>query len=249
MNILIWTNCQGEFVFNNWLAKLPYFKNSIVSIFSNYIPIEDDEIDVFKTCDLIIYQPTKSNYKYIPFLKPDCIKICIPVAYADMFCLYGESDKYVGGSTLEKYKDFTLEEILDLYDNNKYDFELKERFEKSMMYLIEKEKQCDIKISNLILNNYKNVRLFDTQNHPNGIIGSYIAKEICKLLKIEGLDIDIMTQGNIHITFLQWEDSFYAKRELDLKFIEKDNKSHYRLLLIEIYNNPTLIKKKYNTPQ
>ena len=188
------------------------------------------------------------NYKYIPILKKDVIKICIPVVYVDMFCIYREGDKYVCGSSLDKYSNHTLEEVLYLYDNGHYDFELKKRFNESIKYLIEKEKQCDIKISDMILNKYMHTRLFDTQNHPNGVIGAYMAKEICKYLKIEELDIDEFTQGDIHIIQLNWKDSFYAKKELNLEFINEDNKDHYRKLLIHLYKNPQLIKIKHLTP-
>jgi len=244
MNIVIFTNCQGNFIFQNWLKNLPYFKNAVVKYIINYgEPVSRSYL--FSTCDLIIYQPTKIIDKYIQLLKPDCIKICIPVVYAEIFCIYEESNKFVGGETLEKYSNLTLEDILYLYDNGKYDFELSKRFAKSMEYLKEKEKLCDIKVSDMILQNYKHIRLFDTQNHPNGIICAYMAKEICKFLKINQPEIDEMTQGNIRVTPLYWKDSYYAKRELNLTFINEDNHDHYRNMLIHLYKNPDLIKKKY----
>ena len=245
MNILIWTNCQGNFIYKNWLSMLPYFKNGVVSYVCNFEPLSTT--DIFNTCDLIIYQPTQDSHKYIQLLQPHCIKVCIPVIYADIFCIYEEGGKYVGGSTLDKYRNRTLQDILELYDKGEYDFELKERFEKSMNYLIEKETSCDINISDMILRNYRGIRLFDTQNHPNGIIGAYMAKEICKFLKIDEPTIDEFTQGNIHVMPLQWKDSYYAKRELGLEFIKEDNNDHYRDLLIRLYKNPALIKKKYLT--
>jgi hypothetical protein len=245
MNLLIWTNCQGNFIYTHWLSTLPYFKNAVVSYVINYEPLSTT--DIFKTCDVIIYQPTQDSSKYIQLLQPYCIKVCIPVIYADIFCIFEEGGKYVGGASLDKYRDRTLQDILELYDKGEYDFELKGRFEKSMNYLIEKEALCDIKVSDMILHNYKHIRLFDTQNHPNGIIGAYMAKEICKFLKIDEPVIDEFTQANIVIQQLQWKDSLYAKRELNQEFIKEDNNAHYRNLLIQLYNNPTLIKRKYLT--
>ena len=203
--------------------------------------------EISESIDIFIYQPTKSSDAYIKLLNPQCIKVCIPVIYADIFCIYEEGDKYICGDSLDKYRNLSLDEVLTLYDNGEYDFELKKRFELSMQYLIEREKLCDIKVSDFILKNYRTFRLFETQNHPNGIVGSYIAKEICRFLQTDIPCIDEYTQGNIHLQPLECKDSFYAKRELQLEFIKEDNSDHYRKILIYLYNNPDMIKRKYVT--
>jgi hypothetical protein len=115
---------------------------------------------------------------------------------------------------------------------------------------INEDNYCDIKISDFILKNYKKYRLFDTQNHPNGIIISYIAKEICRILNVDFFpDIDIFSQENIHVMSLSWYDSIYMKKELDLQYIghdiNDDSKNHYRDLIVKIFNNVSLIKYKY----
>ena len=63
---------------------------------------------------------------------------------------------------LEEYK---IDEILSLYDEDKIDFYFEERMNICMRSLREKEKDCDIKVTDFILNNFKDKRLFITQNH------------------------------------------------------------------------------------
>jgi hypothetical protein len=139
---------------------------------------------------------------------------------------------------------YSLDKLLDMYDNNEIHFELQSRFNESFEYLkVKEDKYCNCKISNFILTNYKKYKLFDTQNHPSGIIGSYISNEICKHLDITLMDIDFFSQQDSNIMSLQWPDSLYMKNELEIDYIQDNsNSEYYKNLLILIYNNPTLVK-------
>jgi hypothetical protein len=254
MLILFYTTCQGEFIYNNWLKKMEFFKNYDYKHFPNFL--NKDYIyhtNEIRECDIFIYQPTEKyttgENNILLLLKPTCIKICIPYMYIELWPIFEEDGKYVGGEIIQKYKDdgYDLNSILEKYDNGNLFFDLENRFEKSIKYLKSKEeKYCDIKVSDFICINYKKYRLFNTQNHITGIIGAYIAYKICDFLEIQAFDIDIFTQDYLNIG-QKWEDSFYMKSELNLKFTKiNEGYSYYRDLIIKIYNDPTIIKIKGN---
>ena len=257
MSIVFFTNCQGPFIYNNWLSNLEYFKNyefiHVLNYTNNDSTVQkniEETIESIKLCDIFVYQPvngiTTESDGILSFLKPSCKTICFPTIYADMWPIYEKNNKYFCGNCMDKYltDDYTINDIIELYDTHKFDFELKSRFEKSIQYLkLKEDKYCDIKVSDFILEHYKSVKLFDTQNHPNGILGSFVANEICKCLNIPAPVIDVFTQENI-ILFGSYYNSFYMKKELDLKYINDENSIFYRDLLIEIYNNPKYIDTK-----
>ena len=155
----------------------------------------------------------------------------------------------VGGEIIEKYKSsgYSLDKILELFDKGELNFNQYTRFKKSLEYLINREKICNIKVSNFILKNYKDYKLFNTQNHPNGILGSYVAKKICELLNVEFTDLNIFSQSNISILDLKYDipDSIYSKRELSLKYTINDNTEYYKQLIIKVYHDTSIIKYKY----
>lgn len=257
MSIVFFTDCQGSLIYENYLRNTFFFKHgSYKSI--RYFNIHNIDTKSIKECDLFIYEPVnkytiKTNDSLLNLLKPSCIKICIPSCFIDMWPLYEEGRGFYGGEIVNKYKNlgYELDEIINMYDTGKLCFDLENRFHMSLKCMkLTEDNYCDIKISDFILKNYKKYRLFDTQNHPNGIIISYIAKEICRILNVDFFpDIDIFSQENIHVMSLSWYDSIYMKKELDLQYIgddiNDDSKNHYRDLIVKIFNNTSLIKYKY----
>lgn len=86
--------------------------------------------------------------------------------------------------------DLKLNDILDKYDNNEIDFYFEERFDICIKSLKEKEKDCSIKPSNFILDNYKDKRLFVTQNHLTDYFTTWICNEILNILNLDTLIIN-----------------------------------------------------------
>lgn len=249
MLLIVFATCQGEFVYNNWLKNHEYFKKYRYVYIKNYDKKEYD-LNLFRDCDFLIYQPVENIIEnIIKSLKPSCKKICIPFVYVDLWPIYEEMGKYVGGEFINKLKNknYSLNQILKLYDNCELDFEMEKRFNYCIQYLKNKEdKYADIKVSNFIILHYKDIRLFDTQNHFNGILGAYIAKEICRILNIYIPNINEFVEYDKHIIPLFWKDSFYMKKELELEYVMKnEGNDHYRNLIINLYNCPELIKNKY----
>jgi hypothetical protein len=257
--VIFYGNCQVQFIYENWLKYTNYFKDCNINIllfheintrFLNYI-------DLFKQCDIIIYQPISEKHNLantqnkengiLQYLKDNCIKICFPSIYLDIWPFYEEGGKYIGGYTIDKYRNlYTIQEILQLYDTNMFEFELKTRFDKCIEYMKKKEKlYCDIIVSDFIVTNYKKTPLFTTQNHPNGIIGLFVAKEICKILDIDISNIEDFNNTDKLIHPNKWNYSRYMKKELELEYDIIDNDFHYKYLLIQLYKYPNIIKYKY----
>lgn len=140
------------------------------------------------------------------FLKEDCVKISFPYVYnSSFYTTYweGASPRWTLGTLVNcGWRDImklimnntSLEEILSLYDKGKIDFYFEERLNICMKYLKEKEKDCDIKVSNFIYDNYKTKRLFVTQNHITKYFITWISNRILEIINInlisESLEID-----------------------------------------------------------
>jgi hypothetical protein len=250
--LVFFTNCQGKFIYDNYLSTISFFENYETIFIRNY-DISTTDFDIISKADIFIFQPVNNytvdlgddkNY-LIPKLKKTCIKISFPCLYTDIFPLYYEVG-IVGGEIIEKYKTlgFSLDKILEFFDKGKLNFNMQSRFEKSMAYLINREKICNIKVSDFILKNYKDYKLFDTQNHPNGILASYVAKNICHILNINFMDLCIFNEADKCVS-VKYPDSIYSKKELLFNYVINDNSEYYKKMIIEVYNNPSIIKYKY----
>lgn len=151
--------------------------------------------DVFwKNIDLYIYQYVQEENRFSKLLfsdrtlvrlRQDCQKLRIVNTYFDGYwpqikklsiakrhCLagaelglIGHSDKYI-----EKFAEqgFAFDEILEKIE--KIDFfseqEMKEAIQKSLAKIKDKEQECDVKISDYIIDNYDKKQLFYSPNHP-----------------------------------------------------------------------------------
>lgn len=127
--ILIFANCQG----------------TAISKMLKYAGYDDIHLE---TCDIFIYQPLSEIYKIYntnnlkKYLKNNCITISFPYIFNDAFIplyisykwdipingeynLNGDKIKYGNLNVIKKYKDlgYSLESIIDLYNQNKIDFD------------------------------------------------------------------------------------------------------------------------------
>lgn len=252
MIIVLYTNCQGLFMYETYLKQLPFFQKATYFHIENYASdLTTQEIDQLEAADILIYQPvtkpgpmnTINKNGVLQYVNLECTKICFPSLYAELWPLYEEGEKIVGGDTINKYRHLPFETILEIFELGKYDFELKCRFEKSFQHMKNREIQyCTIKISDFIYEHIFKMKLFDSQNHPNGIICCYLAKKICILLGIDPPAIDEFTQCNICISGTPYPDSVYMKNELLLPYIKEDNRERLRYYLSIVYNKPEYIK-------
>ena len=84
-----------------------------------------------------------------------------------------------------KKRSLSLEKILDMYDNNQIDFKFEERFQKCINIQREKEKNCDIKVCDFIIENKSKRRLFVQYYHPCACILIHKMNQVFKLLNID----------------------------------------------------------------
>lgn len=104
--------------------------------------------------------------------------------------------------------------------------------------IYEREKNCDIKVYELIRNNYKDTKLFYDPGHPTNIVLEYIAVEILKLLGIvENRQLHAINNLSAHelpiypqvqkVLGLKFRDDEIRKGNRDKKLTEKMNFEEY----------------------
>jgi hypothetical protein len=164
-----------------------------------------------------------------------------------MWPIYPETGPFVGGETLNVYekRGESLEHVLELYDTDQYNFNLKERVNYCIEYMRKKENlYCNIKVVDFIEHHWKKWKLFDTQNHPNGILGLYVTKQICKLLQLEEPNTNEFDCQRISVIPFAWPDSRYSKRELNLEYEIGDDAEYYKNNLRMVYKQDHLKKMR-----
>lgn len=122
----------------------------------------------------------------------------------------------------------------------KEDFEqlVVSNFNETTFRLNKNESDCDIKLSQYILENYKNIRLFLTPNHPSSHLYKYLASKISDLINIQ-LDnsfeeIDHEVQSGSSLPILP-----SVKKVLNLRFPAGSFCNKF------IFNSPNLSIKEY----
>ena len=166
---------------------------------------------LFSFCDLFIYQIVSDNNKYgvlrstskiIELLTENCFKISIPNIYFDGYFPQIEKNKYnvledVQEDGLFKWGDKFVNELLaNGVDKNEivkiiFDekflprMEIQKCIDDSFENLKQREKNTNIKISDYILDYYKERQLFFSPNHPNNELLLECAQRILDFLGME----------------------------------------------------------------
>ena len=129
-----------------------------------------------------------------------------------------------------------------MYDNDEIDFKYEERFQECIGILQEKEKNCDIKIADYIINNRFKKRLFLTHYHPCANILIEAARQVFNILGYE-FDFDVSSIDENFIDVYTFPVSRY-----DIKFLKLDREPEteanefYREHIINIYNEKKHIR-------
>lgn len=208
MKVLLYGNCQLT------IGLYSYLKNNTqlnldIDRWTSYIYIREKlnlDLEKLLNYDIFIYQPVNLSYgiyssnNLISLLNKKCIKIGIPFIYIDSFFpLISKNDAHEidGGDgynngkilnenviiDLKKYN--TKQEIISLYKDNKINFNYEKRFLENINRMKEKEKICDVKIVDFILENYKNHKLIHLHVHPDKKILDHITNQVFNLLGIK----------------------------------------------------------------
>ena len=242
--VLIYANCQGSAI-KLILEKLfPNFQITLISNYDSIVNKRPININLINNHDVFLYQPINKNRgqyssDYIlSQLKSNIIKISFPYIYNtgmwsivinnnnlnngfnNSYIDFNENSKINGNECIQKYKN--LNDLYNDFINEKLFFNLKERFNNSIIKLKQIEKTTDIKIVDFIENNYKIIPMFYRDCHPSLEIMKEVKKRILIILKlnfninklndiINLQDFNMLTCGYIPITP-------YERRELELEW-------------------------------
>ncbi len=175
---------------------------------------------LFGFLDLLIYQHISWENKFNAVLSSDymlsackesCEKVCIPNMYFTGYFLqyckneyeYTYQNKDIGhyGDTNlnEIYADGSKEALKNvnlfidnkLYENKYSKEECEKMVELSLNNLREREKCCDIIISDFIEKNYKKTYLFYTVDHPTNALYIEMVKRILKYIGFENVQVNM----------------------------------------------------------
>lgn len=197
---VIYANCQGRGI-NTFLQKQELYHETYENhLFENYHVIENGlslPFDLLKQASLFIYQPLKNKHGYYAtdviknYLPATCKKISFPYVYNDaLWPLYEENDKIGGEEIILNLieKGYSLTKIINMFCAEAIDFEFERRFKKSIEILKQKEEITDIKVSDYILKNVSNEKIFLTQNHQTSSFYIYCANQILNHLGFSAID-------------------------------------------------------------
>jgi len=129
-----------------------------------------------------------------------------------------------------------------MYDKDLIDFKYKINFEKSINILKENELNTNIKVSEYILENYKNKRLFLLKDHPTKYILIFCANKILKILNINYLinennfieNYHGMTDSQYNSSNCKWLITEQCSKELGLNYYDNNGKEFFKDLLNKI---------------
>lgn len=245
-NIVMYANCQSkgiEICLNDIIEATFYHLVNYEYISEKKIlPIE-----MLKNADVFIYQPIDPKHgiystdstienSICTYLSPHCKKISFPyiynsamwpfvpeetVSYINDIDKDTRNKKYRDVESIQKLKEagFSSDEIKEKYMNGEIDFEYQKRFNRCMSILKEKEKICDVKISNFIENNIHNFKMFLTQNHPTTQVFIHCANQILKILGSDRyIENGIQYPSNVANLPGEWPQSTYDARFWKFKY-------------------------------
>lgn len=225
----------------------------------NYLKLIGIDMNILTNADVFIYQPLNDKHGVYStnnikkYLKNDCTTISFPYIYnSALWSVIWENA--APRFTIETFincgyrniinllhNNASKDEILQLYDNDELDFYFEERLNICMSSLKEKEQFCDIKVSNFILDNYKNHVIFGTQNHISELMINYLINNILKLLMIEhDINIYIYSYANCCTTCFidKYTDRYFAFGEKYNEFPRSNEKiKEYIAIFVDYYKN------------
>ena len=210
--VVVYGNCHTA-VIRQYLEHCIEFSSEYEIADIEYIqnikdPIYFTENPVFKICDVFIHQSIQKGNRYgeeysseniIKRLKPECRIIAIPNVYQLPVCFFPQYKK--GEEFRDKIntvffrdriidelyaKGTSFKEILSVYNNPETfaDYDFSGQFDLFIDKVRKREKDWDIKVSDFILENYKDNYLFYDPNHPTNFFMEYVVRELLKLFGI-----------------------------------------------------------------
>jgi hypothetical protein len=197
-----------------------YFSH-VMSRENEPLPIED-----FKTADVFLYHPlslrwgiysTEDTSGVLQYVSKTAIRICVPFFYLDVYPIYEYGTQVRHGGALDKYKSITFDDFGELYVSLQLDFELKKRFQESLLRLRKQETFTDVKFCDFIEKHFRTHKLLNCVNHPTAPIYHHVVNQIFQILGIEKRYNEFEYSDEvIHIN--PYPDSVFMVKELGIEY-------------------------------
>lgn len=247
---VIFANCQGGGI-QKFLENHPPFSEKYncyhVSNFEMIREAKPLPYELFNKTSLFIYQPVSTKHgqystkEITSHLHPSCIKISVPYIYNNaLWPFFQEGEKIIGRETLDFLfaNGSNLKQVINFFLELKLDFNFKSRFKQTLDILVRKETETNTKVSQFIIGNLPEKRLFYTQNHPTNDLFIYCVNQILALLAIRPLSPNRKFPDNFAQLPGIWPISPYDSAAFGYKFTTHDPgwENFYRRLIIKTYN-------------
>jgi hypothetical protein len=130
-------------------------------------------------------------------------------------------------------KNYSPEQIKEDYLNGKIDFNVARRFEESLQEMERREATYDLKLGGFVRENYQNIKLFATNNHPHKIVFEQYLKQLERLgfLKPKK-SYDVISESNLSV--VPAPITPMCKEALGYKFAYDDNWQKIGIKLVDI---------------
>ncbi len=216
--VVVNANCHGSALIKYLnLSKTfnkEYFVYPLSEIHENYEGQIPEEL--LNNADVYIHQDIRANNKMgyklsdeytVCRLKDCCIDISIPnfVGMSHwMFpnlgkCKHRNNTDFFQDRILDEAvssTDCTFENIRQFWESYDYpDEQLDSLFNNGIEKIKEREKNWDIKVSDYIIQNYKQIPLFVDCDHPSKYLMRYIGRKVAEILKISDICDDYYESG------------------------------------------------------
>lgn len=246
---VIYANCQGGGI-QKFLEHHPSFSEKFlchhISNFGSILESKPLPYDLLSQASLFIYQPVSTKHgcygtkKIISCLPPQCKKISFPYIYNNaLWPFFEEGDKIIGREPVDLLfaKGISLRKAIKLLLQLELDFNFSSRFNQTMDILKDKEAETDVKISEFIIANLQEARLFYTQNHPTNEIFICCANQLLNLLGLNPLALPKKFPDNFAQLPGCWPISPYDSATFGYRFSRNDAdwEKFYRKLMLNIH--------------
>jgi hypothetical protein len=209
--VVVNANCHGraliQYLNMSRVFEKEYFVYPLPELQDNKEGIIPEE--VLKSADIFIHQDIRpdnmigymlSDEYTVGRLKADCLNITIPNLVGMGHWMFPNLGKNRRRNGIPFYRDIvldeaknntdcTFEEIKKYWESYEFSYdELEELFHNDIDKLISREQNWSIKISDFILNNYKNIPMFVDCDHPSKYIMIQICRSVAKMLDVVYID-------------------------------------------------------------
>lgn len=211
--ILFIGNCQNTGIIHFLLKSKEFSEKFEIKQYANWMLIENQcEVPMadIQSADVFVYQPLRpvhGCYSTDPtvegsigyYVSDNCLTISYPYIFSSAMWPIVQAgqnqNRWFGGEVIDNLvleKGLKKDEIFELFLNNQIDWDYKNRFQKSVDILKNKESITDIKLSDFIIKNYQKNLLFLIPQHPTSLVFLYVANLILEKLNIEQLSQDVV---------------------------------------------------------